>query len=166
MRMQRQVSLLVAAALAVTLAGCSTTAVSSSASASGTVITAESTDYSLEGATAFTFTDSGITAAEGDYDGYKIEGTALTINAAGTYVVSGSCADGSIQIKSGTEDVVLVLNGLDLTSTTTAPIVCGKSTGVMIVAQAGTENTLTDTEANNKDNENASEDAENAVLKC
>ena len=167
--MKRQVSFLVAAALAVSLTACGTAAISSSgsvSSVSGTVLAAESTEYSLTGATAFTFTDSGITAAEGDYDGYKIEGTALTINAAGTYVVSGSCSDGSIKIKVGTEGVVLVLNGLDLTSTTTAPIVCGKSTGVTLIAQSGTENTLADTEANNKDSENASEDAENAVLKC
>ena len=168
MRLQRPVSFLIAAALAVSLAACSGTAASSgsSSSASGTVITAESTAYSLEGATAFTFMDSGITAVDGDYDGYQIEGTTLTINAAGTYVVSGSCADGSIKIKAETEGVVLVLNGLDLTSTTTAPIVCGKSTGVTIVAQDGTENTLTDTEANNEDSDTASEDAENAVLKC
>ena len=37
------------------------------------------------------------TVTEGDYDGYKIEDTGLTINGAGTYVVSGSCADGSIK---------------------------------------------------------------------
>lgn len=166
MRLQRPVSFLIAAALAVSLAACSSTTASSSSAASGTVIAAENTTYSLEGATAFTFTDSGITAVDGDYDGYKIEGTTLTISTAGTYVVSGSCADGSIKIKAETEGVVLALNGLDLTSTTTAPIVCGKSTGVTLVAQDGTENTLTDTEANNKDSDAASEDAENAVLKC
>ena len=166
MRLQRPLSFLLAAALAVSLAACSSTTASSSSVASGTVINAESTEYSLEGATAFTFTDDGITAVDGDYDGYKIEGTTLTINAAGTYVVSGSCADGSIKIKAETEGVVLVLNDLTLTSTTTAPIVCGKSTEVTLVAQDGTENTLTDTEANNKDSDNASEDAENAVLKC
>lgn len=165
--MKRQLSVLVAAALALSLAACSTSpSTSASSSASGTVISAESTEYSLTGATAFAFTDSGITTTEGDYDGYKVEGTTLTINTAGTYVVSGSCADGNIKIKAETEGVILVLNGLDLTSTTTAPIVCGKSTGVTIVAQDGTENTLTDTAANNKDATGASEDAENAVLKC
>lgn len=109
---------------------------------------------------------SSISAADGDYNGYSIEGTALTISAAGTYAVSGSCADGSITVKAGTEDVTLVLNGLELTSTTTAPIVCGKSTGVTIAVQSGTQNTLADTAANNKDSENASADAESAVLKC
>lgn len=165
--MKRQFSVLVAAALALSMAACSTSpSTSASPAASGTVISAESSEYSLAGATAFAFTDSGITTTEGDYDGYKVEGTTLTISAAGTYVVSGSCADGSIKFKAETEGVVLVLNGLDLTSATTAPIVCGKSTGVTIVAQDGTENTLTDTASNNKDADGASEDAENAVLKC
>lgn len=43
---------------------------------------------------------------------------------------------------------------------------CGKSTGVTIAVQSGTQNTLADTVANNKDSENASADAESAVLKC
>ena len=164
----RPLALLVAGALVVTLAGCSSSAVSTitASSAAGTVLSATESEFSLEGATAFTFTDSGISAAEGDYNGYTIEGTALTISAAGTYVVSGSCADGSITVKADTENVTLVLNGLELTSTTTAPIVCGKSTGVTIAVQSGTQNTLADTNANNKDNENASADAESAVLKC
>lgn len=163
----RPLALLVAGALVVTLAGCSS-AVSTitASSAAGTALSATESEFSLEGATAFTFTDSGISAAEGDYNGYTIEGTALTISAAGTYVVYGSCADGSITIKADTENVTLVLNGLELTSTTTAPIVCGKSTGVTIAVQSGTQNTLADTAANNKDNENASADAESAVLKC
>ena len=164
----RPLSLLVAGALVVTLAGCSNSAVSTltASSAAGTVLSATESEFSLEGATAFTFTDSGISAAKGDYSGYSIDGTALTISAAGTYAVSGSCADGSITVKAGTENVTLILNGLELTSTTTAPIVCGKSTGVTIAVQSGTQNTLADTVANNKDSENASADAESAVLKC
>ena len=164
----RPLSLLVAGALVVTLAGCGGSAVSTltASSAAGTVLSATETEFSLEGATAFTFTDGGISAAEGDYNGYTIKGTALTISAAGTYAVSGNCADGSITVKAGKENVTLVLNGLELTSTTTAPIVCGKSTGVTIAVQSGTQNTLADTAANNKDNENASADAESAVLKC
>lgn len=69
-------------------------------------------DYDLTGATRFVFSDSNITVTAGDYTGYKISGTALTINAAGTYVVSGSCTNGSIKVKKGTTDIVLVLDGL------------------------------------------------------
>ena len=42
-----------------------------------------------------------------------------------------------------------VLNGLTLTSSTTAPIVCNKSTEVNIVVASGTTNTLTDSSNNN-----------------
>ena len=69
-------------------------------------------DYDLIGATRFVFSDSGIAVMAGDYTGYKVSSTALTINAAGTYVVSGSCTNGSIKVKKGTTDVVLVLDGL------------------------------------------------------
>lgn len=146
-------------ALAGGLAACGSTAQSTAPSASAPA-------YSLEDAVKAEFTDSGITLSPENASGCTVEGTVLTITAAGTYAVSGSCADGSIQIEKGTEDVTLVLNGLTLTSSATAPLVCGKSSGVTLAAADGTENTLTDTEANNKDNDNASEDAENAVVKC
>lgn len=123
-------------------------------------------EYTASGATKFVFKDSGITVTEGNYTGYKIDGTELTINASGTYIVSGSCSDGSIKVKKGTTGVTLVLNGLTLTSTATAPIACNKSTEVNIVAASGTSNTLTDSAKNNDDNYPDNADAENAVLKC
>lgn len=123
-------------------------------------------EYTASGATKFVFTDRVITVTEGNYTGYKIEGTELTINGAGTYIVSGSCSDGSIKVKNGTTGVTLVLNGLTLTSAATAPIACNKSTEVNLVAASGTSNTLTDSAKNNDDNYPDNADAENAVLKC
>lgn len=125
---------------------------------------ASAADYS--GATAFVFSDDGLAVTEGEATGYKISGTALTINAAGTYVLSGACADGSVKVKKGTTGVTLVLNGLELTSAATAPITCNKSTGVTLVIADGSVNTLTDSEQNNDDNYPDNTDAENAVLKC
>lgn len=125
---------------------------------------ASAADYS--GATAFVFSDDGIAVTEGEATGYKISGTALTINAAGTYVLSGACADGSVKVKKGTTGVTLVLNGLELTSAATAPITCNKSTGVTLVIADGSVNTLTDSEQNNDDNYPDNTDAENAVIKC
>lgn len=122
--------------------------------------------YTLDGATDFIFSDSGITVTEGDYNGYKISGTSLTINNAGTYMVSGSCTDGSIKIKKGTVGVTLVLNGVSLTSSNTAPISCNKSSEVNIVAANGTVNTLTDSAMNNDENYPDNTEAENAVIKC
>ena len=108
--------------------------------------------------------ESGITAA--DESGLSIDGTTLTIEQAGTYVLSGTCSDGSVKVKKGVTGVTLVLSGLDLTSSTTAPIICGKSSGVTILAAEGTENALTDAAANNGDNYPDNADAENAVIKC
>lgn len=127
---------------------------------------AESTAYDTDGATAFTFTDIVITAKDGDYTGYDIDGTALTIEAAGTYIVSGSCQSGSITVKKGVTGVTLVLSGLTLTADGTAAIACNKSSGVTIVAQDGTTNILSDTETNNDDSYPDNTNAENAVIKC
>ncbi|MBR3569514.1 MAG: carbohydrate-binding domain-containing protein [Oscillibacter sp.] len=77
---------------------------------------------------AYTFSDTGITAS----DGSAIAGTALTIDKAGTYIVTGSCKAGSITVKKETAGVTLNLQDLSLTSATTAPLVCGKSSEVTL----------------------------------
>ena len=123
-------------------------------------------EYDTDGATKFTFTDSGIDAVKGDYDGYKIKRSDLTINSAGVYILSGTSSDGSVSVKKGITGVVLILDGLDLTSEDSAPIACNKSSEVTVVAAAGSKNTLTDTEKNNDDNYPDNENAENAVIKC
>ena len=158
--MKKLISLLCAAALALSLAGCGTSAASSGETA------AASTTYSLENATVLTFTDSGVTAQDSSDTGYEIDGTALTITGAGTYAVTGTCADGSITVKKGTTGVTLVLNGLDLTSGDTAPITCNKSTQVVIIAADGSTNCLADSQQNNDEEYPDNENAENAVIKC
>lgn len=157
----------------------------SDASASGAAVSGTSAD-SAEDGISIRFSNDGITAA--DDSGLSIDGTSLTITAAGTYLLSGSCEDGSVKVQKGTTGVVLVLDGLTLSSQTTAPLICAKSTEVTIKAAAGTVNTLSDTEANNdgsndsntgnnnaegNDSETESGNdassnstAENAVIKC
>lgn len=122
----------------------------------------ETENTSAVNKTEIVFTDNGITASAAG--GVEIDGTTLKITAAGTYVLSGSCTNGSIKVEKGITGVRLVLNGLTLTSESTAPIICGKSTEVTIEAAAGTENNLADTAQNN--DETGNEDAENAVIKC
>lgn len=118
----------------------------------------------LENAITFTFSENAIEASGSD--GFTIDGTALKIEESGTYVLTGSCADGSVTVKKGTENVYLVLSGLDLTSADTAPICCNKGTEVTIVALEGTVNTLTDSELNNDETHTDNANAENAVIKC
>ena len=133
--------------------------------AGGTEAVTETAASVTDAQTAFTFTDSGITV-EGSSDGYECNGTVLTIDAAGTYLLSGSCMDGSVKIKKGTTGVRLILSGLSLTRADTAPNTCNKSSEVVIVAADGTENVLTDAAANNDESNSGNENAENAVIKC
>lgn len=92
----------------------------------------------------FTFTDSGVSASDSDGSGFKISGTALTINAAGTYRITGSCSNGSVQVKKGTTGVTLLLDDLTLTSGDTAPLSCNKTTEVTLFISGAV--TLTDAE--------------------
>lgn len=161
--MKRELSFLLAVSLAASLTGCAAGTVASNP---GTVLSgsaaAETTSYNAADALTLTFTDSGIT---GSGSGVKISGTALTISEPGTYLLTGSCADGSVKVKKGTVDVTLILSDLSLTSSTTAPITCGKSSVVTIVAADGTTSTLTDAAQNNDTEYPDNTDAENAVIK-
>ena len=133
------------------------------AASTETIPAADTADEAADGTVALIFSDSGIT---GSGSGCEISGTALTIDEPGVYTVSGACTDGSIKIKKGTTGVTLVLSGLDLTSAATAPITCGKSSEVTIVAASGTVNALADSAQNNDDTYPENTDAENAVIKC
>ncbi len=124
---------------------------------------ADTTDASWENAATFIFSDEGITSEGAADETYTVKGTALTIKAEGTYVLKGSCTDGSVKVKKETKNVVIVLDGLTLTSQTTAPICVNKTAEAEIIAAAGTENTLADTAAN-ASSDNA--DAEKAVIKA
>lgn len=143
------------------LTGCAP-AFSGSATSTETIIQQTGSTETTGETTTITFTDTAITASNAA--GLEIDGTALTIDKAGTYLLTGQCSDGSVKVKKGTTGVTLVLSGLDLTSKTTAPIVCGKSSVVIIEAAESTENTLQDSENNAEDSGNT--DAENAVIKC
>ena len=123
--------------------------------------------YPTDGAYVFTYSDSGIAVVqEGEGGEYKISGTTLKIQDAGTYIVSGSCAEGFLQVSKGVTGVTLVLNGLTLTNATTCPLSLNKSTGVTLVVAPGTVNTLTDNAYNNDTVYPDNTDAENAVIKC
>lgn len=169
MKKKQLLSILTGSALLLSLAACGTESGSATATTPSETAraTQAATTVALTGEeTALAFSDSGISVTSGSSNGFECEGTALTIDAAGTYVLSGSCADGSVKVKKGTTGVTLVLNGLTLTSSNTAPIACNKSTEVTVVAAAGTENTLTDAAENNNDDYPDNENAENAVIKC
>lgn len=112
---------------------------------------AVSSAYTSSNATLISFTDSAVTA-DGAYSGYEIEGTDVSITAAGTYVFSGDCDDGSITVKKGVTGVTLVLNGLTLTNADSAAITQNKTAEAALIAAAGSENTVADTAGANDEN--------------
>lgn len=112
---------------------------------------AVSSAYTSSNATLISFTDSAVTA-DGAYSGYEIEGTDVSITAAGTYVFSGDCNDGSITVKKGVTGVTLALNGLTLTNADSAAITLNKTAEAALIAAAGSENTVADTAGANDEN--------------
>ena len=112
---------------------------------------AVSSAYTSSNATLISFTDSAVTA-DGAYSGYEIEGTDVSITAAGSYVFSGDCDDGSITVKKGVTGVTLVLNGLTLTNADSAAITLNKTAEAALIAATGSENTVADTAGVNDEN--------------
>lgn len=107
--------------------------------------------YTTATATLVTLTDSFATA-KGKYTGYEIDGTDVSITAAGTYVFSGDCDNGSITVKKGVTGVTIVLNGLTLTNDGSAAITLNKTAEASLIAAAGTTNTVADTASSNDEN--------------
>lgn len=108
-------------------------------------------DYTTANATLVTLTDSAAKAS-GKYTGYEIDGTDVSITAAGTYVFSGDCDNGSITVKKGVTGVTIVLNGLTLTNDDSAAITLNKTAEASLIAAAGTTNTVADTEGSSDEN--------------
>ena len=89
-----------------------------------------------------TFSDTDI---KSDVIGVAIDGTTLTIRAAGTYVLTGSCKEGNIIIDAPAgKSVTLVLDNLELTSTKTAPIYVKDCPLLSISIAARSQNIITD----------------------
>ena len=72
-----------------------------------------------------------------------ISGNTVTIQGEGVYILSGSLTDGMIIVDApDTDKVQLVLNGVTITSATSAAIYVREADKVFITAAAGTDNTL------------------------
>jgi len=77
--------------------------------------------------------------------GVTVEGTVATITAAGNYTISGTLNDGQILVDTEDEATVqLTLNGVDITSTTSAPLAVLSAEETVITLADGSANTLTD----------------------
>ncbi len=78
-------------------------------------------------------------------DGVSVNGNKVTISSAGTYIISGSIRDSQIMVSAGDNDIVrLVLNGVDISSSDSAPIYIAKAKKAVITLSEDTRNNLTD----------------------
>lgn len=76
-------------------------------------------------------------------DAVTIEGSRVILSSEGVYLLSGTLTDGQIVVNAGESDKVqLVLNGVDVTSATSAPIYALSADKVFLTLADGTENYL------------------------
>lgn len=102
-------------------------------------------DYEVgyDEASTYNITLSGSTAVS-DNDSVSISGSTVTITDEGTYIITGTLDDGMIIVDAEeTDKPQLVLNGADITSSTSAPLYVKSANKVFITLADGTENTLT-----------------------
>ena len=103
-------------------------------------------------------TENSAMSLEADYDSavtYDVsESSAVKITDSGTYIVTGTASEGSITVKKGTTGVVLVLENLDLTSSSGAVLSINKNAEVQVIISGNV--TLTDNE--NPDDEYSSDE--------
>lgn len=80
--------------------------------------------------------------------GAVVDGTQIAITSAGTYCISGTLNDGQIIVNTKDEETVrLILNGVDITCSTSSPIYVKNAEKTVITLAEGTENLVTDGDA-------------------
>ncbi|WP_413450678.1 carbohydrate-binding domain-containing protein [Georgenia phoenicis] len=85
-------------------------------------------------------------ATEVSGEGAVVDGDTVTITQPGTYRLSGTVSDGEVIVSSALDGVVrLVLDGVDITSSTTAPIAIEDADEAVIVLAEDSTNALADT---------------------
>ena len=83
-------------------------------------------------------------SASSDSDAVQIDGNTVTITDEGTYLLFGTLHDGQIIVNAeDTDKVQLVLNGVNITSSTSAAIYVAQADKVFVTTASGSENTLT-----------------------
>lgn len=102
-------------------------------------------------------------SANADSEVVKITGSTVTLTQAGTYRLSGNLGDGQVIVDTQDGDTVrLILDGAEITSTTSAPLFITKAEKVIIILAENSQNTLTD--GSTYKNLDAEENEPNAAL--
>jgi hypothetical protein len=104
----------------------------------------EDLDTNVNAANMTTITLDG-SAIDVEGEGVVVNGSNLTITAAGTYQISGTLDDGQIIVDTqDAENVILILDGVNITSLDSAPIYVANAEKVILTLAAGSQNIVTD----------------------
>ena len=115
------------ATVAAANAAASTDAASTTATA-----TATAQDWDTAAEVLVALTGDGAEVSGADVSGVDVEGSFVEITAPGTYRLTGTLADGNVEIDSEIDGLVrIVLDGVDITSSTTSPLAVVKATDLM-----------------------------------
>lgn len=105
----------------------------------------EEEDYTWDSSSVVHITLSGSSITV-DGDGATVDGSSVTINTAGNYEIAGILSDGQIIVDTKDEETVrLILNGINVTNTSSAPINIASAEKTIIVLSDNTTNYLKDT---------------------
>ena len=96
---------------------------------------------SESGATVITFNGSDISI---DGNGAVADGNTLLIVQSGIYSLSGTLDDGRIIVNAKKQDVVLILDGVNVTCSNSSPLYIYKAASVTLLLNGTTENVFTD----------------------
>jgi hypothetical protein len=107
---------------------------------------AEEADSSYQESDVVDITLSG-TSAKSSGDGITIKGSTVTITAGGTYRLRGTLTDGQIVVDAADATVKLVLDGADISSSTTAAIAATAAEKLVVILADGSKNTLADSDS-------------------
>lgn len=149
--------LILAALLAVS--GCSSTGLAPSSPSETTEVPEASSSVISSVSTSEMFTDRDMEigydednsahislsgqSASSDSNAVKISGSTVTITEEGTYILSGTLTDGSIVVSAeDTDKIQLVLDGVDIASSTSAAVYIQEADKVFITTAADSENRL------------------------
>ena len=141
------------------LSACGSTSLSQTAGSSSQTTVTEATQAASTVSTSEMFTDRDLEigydeetsahitlsggSASSDSDAVQISGSRVTITDEGTYILSGTLTDGMIIVSAeNTDKVQLVLDDVEITSSTSAAIYVLEADKVFITTAAGTENLL------------------------
>ena len=84
---------------------------------------------------------AGCSSATASGGGVTVDGSTVTITSAGTYRLAGSLT-GQVIVNADSQDVKLILNGVELTNPSGSPMVVTATDEVTLILADGTENTI------------------------